>query len=89
MNNYRFYSRKNGYIDGNSVRYYESSLIHDAKHTTDRFVNKSGREIVDSLKKININECETLINLAELCEKYPTWFYYPDKTIITDMRIFL
>jgi hypothetical protein len=89
MKNYRFYSRRNGYIGGTVVRYYESPLIHDAKHTTDIFVDKSGKEIMELLEKININECDTLINLAEWCETYPTWFYYPDKTTITDMRIYL
>ena len=65
MNNYRFYSRRNGYIGGCMFVYYESSLIHDAKHITDVFVDKSGREITELLEKININECDTLTNLAE------------------------
>jgi hypothetical protein len=51
MNNYRFYSRRKGYIGGVYVRYYESSLIHDAKHITDVFVDKSGREITELLEK--------------------------------------
>ena len=52
MHNYCFYSRRNGYIGGLPVRYYESFLIHDAKDITDRFIDKSGREIMELLKKI-------------------------------------
>ena len=103
MANYRFYSRRNGYNGGIPVRYYETFLIEDTKNLTNIFIDKSGKEIVELLKKdlknlyskdidididIDINEYYKKIKLFEYCEKYPTWFYYPDKTVITDMRIY-
>ena len=42
----------------------------------------------DTDRDRDINEYYKKIKLFEYCEKYPTWFYYPDKTVITDMRIY-
>ena len=95
---YRFYSRKNGWINSDKIaKYFYSSPIEDCLEITKHFVNLSGNEIVTKIKELKVKkqyffdfEKKKIIQkLEELGNIYDNWYYYPIETVLTDARIYI
>ncbi len=87
MSQYQFYSRQNGYPNGTLVKYYTSPSIIDYSNESNIFINKSSKEILDSIHLIKNDILRTTLN--KLASTYINWYYYPIYTIITDTRIYI
>ena len=86
MVNYRFFSRKNGWVGGADVKYFHSHEIVDELNETSIFIDWNGKQILNSLDRITNQNLKN--SLRVLCEKYPWWYYYPSNTRMTDLRIY-
>ena len=87
MTNYRFFSRKNGWHNGENVKYFYSSVIEDINDETKIFVDRNGQTISQNLNYINNHNLKN--TLALLARIYPGWHYYPANTKITEGRIYI
>ena len=52
MVNYRFFSRKNGWVRGADVKYFHSHEIVDELNETSIFIDWNGKQILNSLDRI-------------------------------------
>lgn len=86
MPQYRFFSRKNGYPKGTPVKYFHSDLINDENNESKKFIDKNGNQIINKLN--NIKDLSLKNKIKEIANKFPCWYYYPDNTVMTDMRIY-
>jgi len=86
MPNYRLFSRRNGYAGGHPCKYFHSELIADNCNNTKQFVDMSGKAILNIIDEIKNSAIKNKVK--QFVKMYPTWYYYPDKTKITDNRIF-
>ena len=86
MPNYRFYSRRNGYEGGTPLKYFYSRLVKDTCNESEKFVDKSGKEILQNVCLINNESLKEII--LDIAKKYSIWYYYQDGTKINDTRIY-
>ena len=86
MVNYKFFSRKNGWIGGADVKYFHSQEIIDELDESSIFIDWNGKQILNSLDRITNQNLKE--NLRFIAYKYPSWNYYPSNTRITDIRIY-
>ena len=94
---YRFYSRKNGWINSDKIaKYFYTNPIDDFYGITKDFINLSGNDIVTKIKELKLKkqyffdfEKKKIIQqLEELGNIYDNWYYYPINTVLTDTRIY-
>ena len=84
---YCFYSRKNGYKNGNAIRSYSNGKYKDVQKETDFLIDLSGKEIINKLTELK----SPLLNNNEFMKLVfdnQNWYYYPYNTIIYDIRCF-
>ena len=87
MPKYRFFSRKNGYHGGTPIKYFHSDLINDKNNESKKFIDKNGNQIINKLD--NIKDLSLKNKIKEIASKFPCWYYYPENTIMTDIRIYI
>lgn len=84
---YRFYSRRKGFNSGINVKYFESEIINDKNNDTNNLIEKTGKEIINNIEKLKIND-QLKKDILKHAKIYHNWYYYPDNTIFYDVRIF-
>ena len=87
MVNYRFYSRKNGWVNGADIKYFHSHDIVDELNETSIFIDYDGKYILNNLDKIKNQNVKN--NLLSIASTYPNWYYYTSNTRLTDARIYM
>ena len=89
--NYRFFSRKNGWVGSDRIaKYFYSEIVSDENNITKLFIDKSGKEINELIEKEkSFEKLESIEILKKISKIYSDWYYYPADTKITDARIYI
>ena len=89
--NYRFFSRRNGWVGSDKIaKYFYSEIISDKNNLTKELVDKSGKEIIEIIKNNkSFEDLESIEILKKVSKSYSNWYYYPADTKITDARIYI
>ena len=75
---YRFYSRRNGWINGKKVKHFYTEVIEDTYNESSFLENKNGKEIYEILSKNKLNNNALNDKLLKLSKIYSDFYYYKD-----------